>query len=205
MERLPHLKLLRASWRLLLVLVAVSFLVSGLNCEVALLEEQDEGILVVWVFGYIDETENESLPIEGAWVSVFPSTMEFKDPELSYHEREEAEAEFYQRGLTDKDGVVISNLSSSLHYYNTTLYYVKVEPPIHLSSGSIVNVTETKEVQFFLKQSPKGGWLHERLINSPLPTALLLPFLIATVAMSTTIAWSVKRRHTHKNPEKRNQ
>ena len=200
------MKLLRAIWQLLLASVAMSFLVSGLNCQADSLEEQDKGILVVRVFGYTDRTENESITIEGALVSVCPFTSEFKDPELSYREREGAEAEFYQRGLTDKNGMVVSNISSSLYYYNTTLYLVRVESlPQYYTSGSVVDVTETTEVQIFLKQSSKGGWLHERSANFPFLTPLLLSFLIATVAMSATIAWSVKRRHTHKNPKERNQ
>jgi len=192
------MKLLRAIWQLFLVSVVMSFLIAGLNCEAALPEERYEWILVVRVFGYIDETENESLPIEGAWVSVFPSTRGFKDPELSYREREKAEAEFYQRELTDKNGMVVSNISSSLYYYNTTLYYVKVEPPIHLSSGSIINVTETKEIQFFLKQSPKGGRIGPPLEEQTQPifsNPYFVLVLISTVAMSTAIlALSLKQR-----------
>jgi len=195
------MKLLRVCWRLLLFFVAVSFLFAGLNCQAESMDEQDEGILVVWVFGYTDRTENESIPIEGAQVSVCPFTVEFKDPELSYREREKAEAEFRQLGLTDKNGMVVSNILSSLYYYNTTLYLVRVESmPQYYTSGSLVDITETKEVQIFLKQSSKGGWIGDPveqtqpLISNP----YFMLVLISTVAMGTAIlAWSLKQRKAH--------
>ena len=195
------MKLLRAIWQLLLASVAMSFLVSGLNCQADSLEEQDKGILVVRVFGYTDRTENESITIEGALVSVCPFTSEFKDPELSYREREKAEAEFHQRGVTDKNGVVVSNISSSLYYYNTTLYLVRAESlPQYYTSGSLVDVTETREVQIFLKLSSKGGWLHEPVEQTQpiFSNPYFVLVLISTVAMGTAIiALSLKQRRAH--------
>jgi len=173
-----------------------SFLISGLKCEAALLEEQDEEILVVQVFDCTNE--NESIPMEGARVKVCPSTKELKDPGLGYWERREARAAFSQRGVTDENGTMVFDLSTSLYYFNTSIYDVYVSVS-YGGMGYWVDVTKTKEVLIFLKEP------EDRFFQIPPPpedstfsNLSFLLFLIATYATSATVlAWSLKRKKAH--------
>jgi len=186
-ERLPHLKLLRAFWRLLLFFVAMSFLVSGLNCEAGLLEEQDEEMLVVRVFAPIVEGENESLPIEGAQVYIWPDAS--KDPDMS----KEAGREFYQDGVTDENGVVVFNLSRSLYYFNASVYHVHASAVHYATPACLVNITETWEVSVYLEESPK----HMRILNA----STYYPFLLsiaAIIPIGAIVAWGLKRKRARK-------
>lgn len=193
---MPHLKPLRAFWRLLLVFVAMSFVVSGLNCEVELLEEQDEEMLVVQVFDCTNK--NESIPMEGARVKVCPSTKELKDSGLSYWEREEAEAAFYQRGVTDENGIVVFNLSRSLYYFNTSIYDVYVSVS-YGGKGRLIDVTETKEVSIFFEKQPEGIWVLSWLANCLFSKPL---FLLSLTAAVVTIG-TVFAGHIHKKTKKK--
>ena len=189
------MKLLRAILQLLLVSVAMSFLVSGLNCEAALLDWQDEEMLVVRVFGYIDEIENESVPIEGAQVYIWPNAS-------LLWASEEAERAFYQDGVTDENGVVVFNLSRSLYYFNASIYYIHASAIHYGTPFCLVNITETWEVSVYLGESPK----HQRIpIEQPQPifsNPYFVLVLVSTVAMGTAIlALGLKQRkaHTHKS------
>jgi len=190
------MKLSRAIWQLLLVSVAMSFLIGGLNCEAGLLEEQDEEMLVVRVFAPIAEGENESIPIEGAQVYIWPDVP--KDPWRS----EEAERAFYLDGVTDENGVVVFNLSRSLYFFNASIYYIHASAIHYATPFCLVNITETWEVSVYLGESPKHMRLFPNEQTQPIfsnPYFVLV--LISTVAMGTTIlVWSLKQRrvHTHK-------
>jgi hypothetical protein len=189
------MKLLRAIWQLLLVSVAMSFLIAGFNCEAGLLEEQDEEMLVVRVFAPLVEGENESLPIEGAQVYIWPEAR------LSGRS-EEAEREFYQDGVTDENGVVVFNLSRSLYYFNASIYHVHASAIHYATPVCLVNITETWEVSVYLGESPKNMRVFPNEQTQPIfsnPYFVLV--LVSTVAMGTAIlTWSLKQRraHTHK-------
>jgi len=180
---------LRVCWQLLLVFVVALFLVSGLKGEAWLLEEQNEEMLVVQVFAPINEGENESMPIEGAWVNIHP--IEGKGPGMS----EEAQRAYHSAEKTDENGVVVFNLSRSLYYFNASIYYVYATAPNYGSSPpKRVNVTETREVSIFMGEPPKVFYILTGSNNS-----LFLLFLTATVATSATIvAWGLKRKHARK-------
>jgi len=192
---------LRVCWQLLLVFVVTLFLVSGLKGEAWLLEEQNEEMLVIQVFGFTNETENESIPIEGASVNVNPTTIEFREPGLSYRERKEAEAAFHQRRVTDENGVVAFNLSKTLYYFNTTCYFISADAVGYIRYTATVDVTNTKNITVFLKKFSEtmrrviGGSTDYSLFSDPL--FLLIP--LTTVATSTTIlAFILKRKHARK-------
>lgn len=194
---------LRVCSQLLLVFVVALFFVSGLKGEAWLLEEQDEEMLVIQVFGFTNETENESIPIEGASVNVNPTTIEFREPGLSYRERKEAEAAFHQRRVTDENGVVAFNLSRTLYYFNTTCYFISADAVGYIRYTATVDVTNTKNITVFLKKFSEtmrrviggiGGSTNSLFSN---PLFLLIP--LTTVATSTTIlALILKRKHARK-------
>jgi hypothetical protein len=195
------MKLLRECWSLLWFFVVASFLISGLKCEAGLLEEQYEEMLVVRVFCFTNEGKNRNIPIEGARVKVCPSTKELKDLGLSYHEREEAEAAFNQRGVTDENGTVVFDLSTSLYYFNTSIYDVYVSVS-YGGMGYWVDMTKTKEVLIFAKE-PEDRFFQippppEDSTSSIFSNLSFLLFLIATYATSATVlAWSLKRKKAY--------
>lgn len=185
------MKLLRAIWQLLLASVAMSFLVSGLNCQATLLEEQDEQMLVVRVFAPLVEDENKSIPIGGAQVYIWPEAR------ISGRS-EEAEREFYLDGVTDENGVVVFNLSRSLYYFNASIYHIRASAIHYATPVCQVNITETWEASVYLGESPK----HQRIpIEQPQPifsNPYFVLVLVSTVAMGTAIiVWSVKQRRAH--------
>ena len=190
------MKLLRVCWRLLLFFVAMSLFVSGLNCQVALLEEQDEEMLVVRVFAPIVEGENESLPIEGAQVYIWPDAS--KDPSMS----KEAGREFYLDGVTDENGVVVFNLSKSLYYFNASIYHIRASAIHYATPVCLVNITETWEVSVYLGESPKQMRIPIEQTQPILSNPYFVLVLISTVAMGTAIlVLSLKQRkaNTHKS------
>lgn len=185
------MNLSRVCWQLLLAFALMSFLISGLEGRAGRLQEQHEVTLRVQVFGFTNG--NESIPIEGARVRVNPAE---KDPLMS----EEAEAAFYKYGRTDENGVVVFNLSSSFNYFNTTRYMVRVSASIYDSASHMVDVTNTKEVSIFLKESAKRVWASDppNPLNQ-LKNSLFLWFMITIVATSVSIAWILKKKHTRKH------
>jgi len=190
------MKLLRAIWQLLLVSVAMSFLIAALNCQAALLEEKDEELLVVRVFAPIVEDENESLPIEGAQVYIWPDAS--KDPSMS----KEAGREFYLDGVTDENGVVVFNLSRSLYYFNASIYHIRASAIHYATPVCQVNITETWEVSVYLGESPKHMRIPIEQTQPIFSNPYFVLVLISTVAMGTAIlVLSLKQRraHTHKS------
>jgi len=175
---------LRVYWQLLLVFVVTLFFVSGSW----LLEEQNEEMLVVQVFAPINEGENESMPIEGAWVNIHP--IKGKGPGMS----EEAQRAYHSAEKTDENGVVVFNLSRSLYYFNASIYYVYATAPNYGSSPpKRVNVTETREVSVYLGESPK----HMRILNASTYYPLLLSIALI-IPIGAIVAWGLKRKHARK-------
>lgn len=197
------MRFLSVSGQLLLIFALMWLFVPVFSGEAQLSQEQHEVTLTLQVFGFTDgKSAKYAIPIEDAHVQVNPSTKVLREPELSYREREEAEATFYERGRTDENGMISFDLSDSLHYFNTTWYEILVSARLYYGEYFRLNVTKTREVTIFLKEySPALEAIYPPVCEPSGLTSFCAPalFIASIVATSVTVAWILKRKYRKTN------